>query len=70
MEDEDIALIAFSRYGQNVAPVQLHIPVLKYDCTGMTFCPCRPDRLYVFGAIGILVFPFAVLSTNIQLIYL
>ena len=29
-----------------------YIPVLTYSCTGMTFCPCRLDRLYVFGAMS------------------
>ena len=31
-----------------------YISVLKYtnSCTGMTFCPCGLDQLYVFGAIS------------------
>ena len=43
-------------------PQYNYIPVLKYSCTGMTFCPCRLDQLYLCIWHNILVFHFAVLS--------
>ena len=58
MEDEDIAPYV---YVHTANPVGMDrksrqtncIPVLKYSCTGMTFCPCRLDQLLVFGAISL-----------------